>query len=270
MADSARIKVEVDGRELSLSNLHKVLYPEDGFTKGEVIDYYRQVAPALLPAIADRAATRKRYPDGVDASSFFEKNAPSHTPGWIRTVTLPSPGSSRNREEVTYVVVDDLPTLVWCANLAVLELHVPQWTVGPRGGVRAPDLLVLDLDPGPGTDVVQCCEVGVWLREALEDDGFSPVAKTSGSKGMQLYAPVAAADLGRTSAYAKALAERLEEEHPELVVSRMTKSQRVGKVLIDWSQNNPAKTTVAPYSLRARPHPTVSTPVTWDEVVACR
>ena len=135
---------------------------------------------------------------------------------------------------------------------------------------QSPDLLVLDLDPGPGTDIVECCEVGLWLREALEDDGLTPVAKTSGSKGMQLYAPVAAADAGRTSAYAKALAERLEEEHPELVVSRMTKSLREGKVLVDWSQNNPAKTTVAPYSLRARPHPTVSTPVTWDEVVACR
>jgi bifunctional non-homologous end joining protein LigD len=269
MADAARIKVEVDGRELSLSNLTKVLYPEDGFTKGEVIDYYRQVAPVMLPAIENRPATRKRYPNGVDAGFFFEKNAPSHTPEWVRTVTLPSPGSSRDRDQVTYVVVDDLPTLVWCANLAVLELHVPQWTVGPRGGVRAPDLLVLDLDPGPGTDIVDCCEVGLWLREALEDDGLSPVAKTSGSKGMQLYAPVAAADVGRTSAYAKALAERLEQEQPGLVVSRMTKSLREGKVLVDWSQNNPAKTTVAPYSLRARPHPTVSTPVTWDEVVAC-
>ncbi len=270
MADSARIKVEVDGRELSLSNLHKVLYPEDGFTKGEVIDYYRQVAPALLPAIADRAATRKRYPDGVDASSFFEKNAPSHTPGWIRTVTLPSPGSSRDREEVTYVVVDDLPTLVWCANLAVLELHVPQWTVGPRGGVRAPDLLVLDLDPGPGTDVVQCCEVGVWLREALEDDGLSPVAKTSGSKGMQLYVPLNTPHTHEHCAeFAHAVAQVLEKHHGQRVTSVMKKAARPGKVFIDWSQNSRHKTTVAVYSLRARPHPTVSTPVTWDEVASC-
>lgn len=270
MAESERIKVEVDGRELSLSNLTKVLYPEAGFAKGEVIDYYRQIAPALLPAIENRPATRKRYPNGVDAGFFFEKNAPSHTLDWVRTVTLPSPGSSSNRDEVTYIVVDDLPTLVWCANLAVLELHVPQWKIGPRGAVHKPDLLVLDLDPGPGTDIVECCEVGLWLREALEDDGLTPVAKTSGSKGMQLYAPVTVSDAGQTSAYAKALAERLEEEHPELVVSRMTKSLREGRVLVDWSQNNPAKTTVAPYSLRARPYPTVSTPVTWDEVVACR
>lgn len=270
MSPSERIKVDVEGRTLSLSNLHKVLYPEAGFTKGEVIDYYSKVAEALLPALAHRPATRKRYPDGVEASSFFEKNAPSHTPDWVRTVTLPSPGSSREREEVTYVVVEELATLVWCANLAVLELHVPQWTVGPRGGVHEPDLLVLDLDPGEGTDVVECCQVALLLREQLEADGLTAVAKTSGSKGMQLYAPVAAAPAGRTSAYAKALAEQLEAEHGDLVISRMTKAARTGKVFVDWSQNNPAKTTVAPYSLRARPFPTVSTPITWDEVEACR
>lgn len=271
-----RVKVEVEGRTLSLSNLDKVLYPSTGFTKGEVIDYYVQVSAALLGHVAHRPATRTRYPDGVEAGSFFEKNAPSHTPDWVRTVTLPSPGSTRNREEITYVVVDDLPTLVWCANLAVIELHVPQWTVGPRGAARAPDLLVLDLDPGEGTDIVECCQVALELRDELAVDGLTAIAKTSGSKGMQLYAPVQAsakrgvAGDGPTSAYARMLAERLAQRHPERIVSRMTKVLRTGKVLIDWSQNNPAKTTVAAYSLRARPEHTVSTPVTWSEVEACR
>ena len=267
---SSRVAVEVGGRELSLSNLDKVLYPDVGFTKGEVIDYYVRVSDAVLGHVAHRPATRKRYPDGVAAGSFFEKNAPSHTPDWVRRVTLASPGSTRNRDELTYVVVDDLPTLVWCANLAVLELHVPQWTIGPRGGVRTPDLLVLDLDPGEGTDIVECCAVALALREELAADGLTAVAKTSGSKGMQLYAPIATTSPDATSAYAKALAERLAAQQPDRVVSRMTKQLRTGKVLVDWSQNNPAKTTVAAYSLRARPHPTVSTPVTWDEVESCR
>ena len=271
-----RVKVEVEGRTLSLSNLDKVLYPSTGFTKGEVIDYYVQASAALLGHVAHRPATRTRYPDGVEAGSFFEKNAPSHTPEWVRTVTLPSPGSTRNREEITYVVVEDLPTLVWCANLAVIELHVPQWTIGPRGAARAPDLLVLDLDPGEGTDIVECCQVALELRDELAADGLSAVPKTSGSKGMQLYAPVrvaakrGASGDGPTSAYARMLAERLAQRHPERIVSRMTKALRTGKVLIDWSQNNPAKTTVAAYSLRARSEHTVSTPVTWAEVEACR
>lgn len=268
MAD--RVPVQVGGRRLSLSNLDKVLYPEHGFTKGEVIDYYSRVAEPLMAHIAHRPATRKRYPNGVDATSFFEKNAPSHTPNWIRTVTLPSPGSTRDREEVTYIVVEELATVVWCANLAVLELHVPQWTVGPRGAVHDPDLLVLDLDPGPGTDVVQCCEVALALREMLRADGLDCIAKTSGSKGLQLYAPVRPGGRTTTSAYAKALAERLEKDRRDLVVARMTKSERQDKVFVDWSQNNPAKTTVAAYSLRARPHPTVSTPITWAEVEDCR
>lgn len=274
-----RVKVEVQGRTLSLSNLDKVLYPGTGFTKGEVIDYYVNVAPALLDHVAHRPATRTRWPDGVTAGSFFEKNAPSHTPDWVRTVTLPSPGSTRNREEITYVVVADLPTLVWCANLAVLELHVPQWAVGPRGYPRAPDLLVLDLDPGDGTGIVECCHIALELRDELAADGLTSVPKTSGSKGMQLYAPVgpapeaatgASTGESATSRYARTLAERLAERHPDRIVSRMTKQLRTGKVLIDWSQNNPAKTTVAAYSLRARPEPTVSTPVTWDEVEGCR
>jgi bifunctional non-homologous end joining protein LigD len=269
MAVSKKVAVEVDGRTLALSNLDKVLYPETGFTKSEVIDYYTRVSSVILPHVLSRPATRKRYPDGVEGQAFFEKNAPSHTPEWVRTVTLPSPGSSRDRETVTYVVVDDLPTLVWCANLAALELHIPQWTVGPRGAARDPDLLVLDLDPGPPATIVECCEVALLLSEVLAEDGLQAWPKTSGSKGMQLYVPIKQTPSERTSAYAKRLAERLEREHPELVVSRMTKALRPGKVFVDWSQNNAAKTTVAPYSLRARSAPTVSTPITWDEVGAC-
>lgn len=268
MSDSQPVRVE--GRTLKLSNLAKVLYPETGFTKGEVIDYYSRIAPVLLPHLAGRPLTRKRYPDGVDAEPFFEKNAPVHTPGWVRTEELPSPGSSMGRETLRYVVVDDLPTLVWCANLAALELHVPQWRVGPRGGAHDADLLVFDLDPGAPADIVACCEVASLLRQALADDGLDAWPKTSGRKGMQLYVPVRETPSARTSAYAKSLAERLERARKDLVVSRMDKSLRRGKVFIDWSQNNAAKTTIAPYSLRAAPTPTVSAPVGWDEVEGCR
>ncbi len=264
-----RVRVEVENRTLSLSNLGKVLYPETGFTKGEVIDYYTRIAPVLLPHVVDRPLTVVRWPDGVEGKSFFEKNAPSHTPDWVRTVTLPVPGSSMNRGEIRYVLIEDLPTVVWAANLASLEMHVPQWRVGPRGGVKPPDRLVLDLDPGPPADVVACATVARMLRDILVDDGLEPVVKTSGSKGLQLYCAVHASSGDQTSAYAKRLGERLEKQHPELVVSRMAKNLRPGKVFVDWSQNNAAKTTVAPYSLRARPLPTVSTPVTWAEIEAC-
>lgn len=263
-------RVEVDGRRIVLSNLDKVLYPGTGFTKGEVIDYYARVAPVLLPHLADRPVSFKRYPDGVDGEGFFAKNAPRGTPDWVRTVRLPAPGSGMDRETLDYVVIQDLPTLVWAANLAALELHVPQWTVGPRGGVRQPDLLVLDLDPGAPATVVECAQVACMLRDLLADDGLDAYPKTSGSKGMQVYASVAAASEEHTSAYARDLAQRLERQHPDLVVSRMAKNLRPGKVLVDWSQNNVAKTTVAPYSLRARSEPTVSTPVSWDEVEGCR
>lgn len=263
-------RVEVDGRRIVLSNLDKVLYPGTGFTKGEVIDYYARVAPVLLPHLADRPVSFKRYPDGVDGEGFFAKNAPRGTPDWVRTVRLPAPGSGMDRETLDYVVIQDLPTLVWAANLAALELHVPQWTVGPRGGVRQPDLLVLDLDPGAPATVVECAQVACMLRDLLADDGLDAYPKTSGSKGMQVYASVTAASEEHTSAYARDLAQRLERQHPDLVVSRMAKNLRPGKVLVDWSQNNVAKTTVAPYSLRARSEPTVSTPVSWDEVDGCR
>jgi bifunctional non-homologous end joining protein LigD len=267
MATSRRIAVEIDGHRLALSNLDKPLYPETGFTKGEVIDYYTRIAPALLPHVEHRPLTRKRWPDGVDAESFFEKNAPRGTPSWVRTVRLPSPGSTKERDTVTYVVADDLATLAWLANLAVLELHVPQWKVTAKGKPQKPDRLVIDLDPGAPANIIDCAHVALLLRDMIDADGLTAYAKSSGNKGMQM---LAALDSSRSaddvSAYARELAQRLERSHRDLVVSLMEKRLRKGKVFVDWSQNNAAKTTVAPYSLRGREQPTVSTPVTWDEV----
>lgn len=260
------VSVRVEGRTVKLTNLEKVLYPGFGFTKGEVIDYYTRIAPVLLPHLKDRPVTLKRFPNGVDGKWFFEKNAPEHRPEWVRTMRLESPGSTKGNETVNYVMVDELATLVWLANLAALELHVPQWTVGPRGGKRDPDLLVFDLDPGAPATVVECARVAELIRVVLDDDGVDCWAKTSGNKGMQVYAYAPAKD---TSEYAKVVAQRLAREQPGLIVSTMAKAQRTGKVFIDWSQNNTAKTTVAPYSLRARERPAVSTPVTWDEVEEC-
>jgi len=262
------VTVSVGGRNLKLSNLDKVLYPEAGFTKGEVIDYYVAVSGALLPHLAGRPVTLRRYPDGVDAESFFAKNIPGHAPDWVRRVELPSSHSARGVTE--YVMVEDLPTLVWTANLAGLELHVPQWRIDDDDVAEPPDLLVFDLDPGPSTTVVECCLVAELIREVLDEDGLVGHPKTSGAKGLQLYAPVVATGGRTTSEYAKAVAERLAREHPDTITATMARRERPGKVFIDWSQNNPAKTTVAPYSLRARPHPTVSTPVGWDEVADCR
>jgi bifunctional non-homologous end joining protein LigD len=268
-AKQAKQSVQVGERRLVISNLQKILYPQTGFTKGETLDYYARVAPVLLPHLAGRPLTRKRYPNGVESQFFFEKNAPRGTPEWVRTVTLPSPGSTKNRATVDYVMVDELAALIWVANLASLELHIPQWKVGPRGAALDADLLVLDLDPGPPASIVECCEVALLLRELLRDDGLESYPKTSGSKGLHLYAPVRPTSPDDTRAYARSLAARLEQKRPDLVVSDMTKSLRSGKVLVDWSQNAAAKTTVAPYSLRARPAPTVSTPITWDELAAC-
>ncbi len=266
---ASKVVVDVDGHQVALTNLEKVLYPSVGFVKAQVLDYYTRVAPVLLPHLRGRALTRKRYPDGVEGQVFFEKNAPRGTPDWVRTERLPSPGSTKNRETVRYVVVDDLPTLVWTANLASLELHTHMWRVA-HGSVGPPDMIVFDLDPGEPATIVECCEVALMLRPLLEADGLAPLAKTSGSKGLQLYARADAFGSNeQTSAYAKGLAQRLEKQHPELVVHRMTKSLRPGKVLVDWSQNSAAKTTVSVYSLRAKARPTVSTPVTWDEVEAC-
>lgn len=265
-----KVAVTVDGRQLTLSNLDKVLYPATGFTKGEVLDYYSRVAPALLPHVQSRPLTFKRYPEGVEGEFFFAKNAPSHTPDWVRTVELPSPGSTKRRDTVNYPVMCDLPTLVWAANLAALELHVPMWRVNEDGAACNPDLMVFDLDPGPPATIVECCAVACHVREVLDADGLASYPKTSGSKGLQLYVPLdGRAPWQQVHGYARELAQRLEREHPDLVVWNMKKELRKGKVLVDWSQNNAAKTTVAVYSLRARPEPTVSTPVTWDEVESC-
>jgi bifunctional non-homologous end joining protein LigD len=267
VSPDTKVPAQVDGRTLTLTNLGKVLYPESGFTKAEVLDYYQRVAPALLPHIAGRPLTLKRYPEGVDGQAFFQKHVTAHRPDWIRTARVDSESSRARGASVTYLVVDDLPALIWAANLAGLELHVPMWRM-PH--VREPDLLVFDLDPGAPANIVDCCRIACDLRPLLEADGLAPLAKTSGGKGLQLYAPITGMTSEQASDRARAYAERLEREQPRRAVSRMTKALRTGKVLIDWSQNNGSKTTVAPYSLRARQFPTVSTPVSWDEVAACR
>ncbi len=265
---------EVEGRRLKLSNLDKVLWPEYGFTKGEALHYYAQVADVLLPHVRDRAASFLRFPDGVEGERFFAKNAPAGTPEWVRAADV-----EMTRTTVHHVLVQDLPTLLWAANLAALELHVPQWkALDGRGGrkpvrVRADDRpadrIVFDLDPGPPATVVECCRAALLLRDALRTDGLDAWPKTSGSKGLHLYVPLAPASAEAASAYAKALARRLEEENPELILHRMARKLRPRKVFVDWSQNSRAKTTVAPYVLRAKARPTVSTPLTWGEVEDC-
>jgi bifunctional non-homologous end joining protein LigD len=263
-----QVTTEVDGQTMKLTNLGKVLYPQTGFTKAEVIDYYHQVAAVLLPHLSDRPLTRKRWPDGTGAAYFFEKNAPRGTPDWVRTVTLPTPGSSTGRDEAEFVVADDVPTIVWLANLAALELHVPQWRIAlsDNGNTPTADLIVFDLDPGPGATIVDCCDVALALRELLNHFGLEGWPKTSGNKGMHLYVPIEPATSRSTSAFAKLLAEQLAEALPENVTATMTKALRPGKVFIDWSQNAGAKTTLAPYSLRGADEPRVSTPIDWDEV----
>lgn len=264
------VTVEVQGRRLRLSNLGKVLYPEVGFTKSEVLDYYARVAPVLLPHVRGRPLTFKRYPDGVDGESFFEKNAPGHRPDWVRTIRLSSPSGTKARETIEYAVLTDLPSLIWAANLATLELHLPMWRVDDSGKRRPPDTLVFDLDPGAPAGIVACCRVAILTRDLLASDGLAPQPKTSGRKGIQLYVPLRPTrSWEAVHAYAREVARRLERDRPDLVVSRMAKDARRGKVLVDWSQNHQAKTTVAPYSLRAAGEPTVSTPLTWDEVQAC-
>ena len=256
--------VEVDGRKLSLSNLEKILYPVTGFTKGQVIDYDVRIAPVLLPHFANRPLTRKRYPEGVDQEFFYEKNAPTHKPDWVKTVAVWSEGNRRN---VNYVLANDLPTLVWLANLASLELH-PSLSLAKD--ILFPTMMVFDLDPGPPADIVQCAQVGIWLREIFQHFGLQSFPKTSGSKGLQIYVPLnTPTTYEATKPFANALARLLETDHRELVVSDMKKALRVGKVLVDWSQNDEHKTTIGVYSLRAREHPTVSTPVKWEEVERC-
>ncbi|MEU6840590.1 non-homologous end-joining DNA ligase [Streptomyces sp. NPDC046716] len=252
---------EVDGRRLVLSNLDKVLYPESGFTKGELLHYYATTAGALLPHLYNRPVSFLRFPDGPGGQRFFAKNVPPGTPAWVKTAEVPRSDGESARQ----ILVQDLPTLMWAANL-VTEFHTPQWQADAPG---VADRLVLDLDPGAPADVVQCCEVALWLRERLAGDGLHAYAKTSGSKGLHLLVPLVPTPSARVSAYAKALAQEAEGALAHLVVHRMARSLRPGKVFVDHSQNSAAKTTAAPYTLRARPEPTVSAPVTWDEVAGC-
>ncbi len=248
---------EVDGRRLILSNLDKVLYPEAGFTKADVIWYYLHVAPVLLPHLARRPATFVRFPDGVEGQSFFEKHVPRSAPDWVQTVEVPRSTRSDESEAIEQVVVADTATLLWAANLAALELHVPLWRSEKAGTYGRFDQMVFDLDPGAPADIVSCCRVAGWLREELSQRGLTGYPKTSGSKGLQLYVPLdppRAAEQVHDEAHK--IARTIERQQPDHVVSRMRKELRQGKVLIDWSQNHPAKTTVAVYSLRARPEPT--------------
>ncbi len=259
MADQT---VEVDGRTLTVRNLDKVLYPEVGFTKGEVVDYYVRVAPALLPHLADRCVTFRRFPDGVGGQSFFQKRCPGHRPDWVRTAMGPGDRGGG----IAYCVLDDLPSLVWAANLAALELHTP---MARASDPDSPTMVVFDLDPGPPAGMTECAQVALDLRAALESVGLALFAKTSGSKGLQLYLPLNSPHTHEQArGFALAVAQLMEKHHPERVVTTMKKQARTGKVFIDWSQNASFKTTVCAYSLRARPRPTVSTPVSWDEVDA--
>src|ERR1700683_5507761 len=253
--------IEVQGKQLKLSNLEKILYPETGFTKQQVIDYYVRIAPAMLPHLEGRALTRKRYPNGVDAEFFYEKNAPIHRPDWVKTAPIWSEGNHRT---VHYILADDLATLVWLANLAAIELH-PSLSLAKD--ITCPTMIVFDLDPGAPANIVQCCQVGLWLREIFDHFGLQSFPKTSGSKGLQIYVPLnTPTSYEQTKPFAHALARLLESDHRSLVVSDMKKELRVGKVLVDWSQNDEHKTTIGVYSLRARERPTVSIPLRWEEV----
>jgi bifunctional non-homologous end joining protein LigD len=258
---SSSQSIEIEGKHLKLTNLEKVLYPANGFTKGQVVDYYARVAPVLVPHLAGRPLTLKRYPGGVDKEYFFEKNATQYRPDWVKVAPIWSAGNHRN---VNYILANDLATLIWVANLAAIELH-PSLSLAKD--IMRPTVIAFDLDPGPPANIVQCCQVGLWLREIFAHFGLQSFPKTSGSKGLQIYVPLnTPTSYDKTKPFAHALARLLENDHKDLVVSDMKKELRVGKVLVDWSQNDEHKTTIAAYSLRAREHPTVSTPVKWEEV----
>src|SRR5437588_2773770 len=261
---SQKADLVVEGKKLSVSNLDKVLYPKVAFTKGQVIDYYIKIAPVLLPHLEDRPLTMKRYPNGVDAEFFYEKNCPSHRPKWVKTTKVWSEGNNRMMD---YCLAQDLPTLVWAANLADLELHT---SLARKKDVTRPTVMVFDLDPGAPADIVKCCQVGLWLRDLLGEMKLKSFAKTSGSKGLQVYVPLnTPVTFNQTKNLSRALAQHLEGEHKNLVTSNMSKALRKGKVFVDWSQNDEHKTTICVYSLRSREAPTSSTPVTWDEVEKC-
>jgi bifunctional non-homologous end joining protein LigD len=251
----------IEGRELAVSNLNKVLYPATGFTKGDLIRYSVEIAPVLLPHLKDRALTMKRYPDGVRGFFFYEKNCPAHRPRWVRTAKI---RSKRRGEAMAYCLANNLPSLVWMANLADIELHV---SLARATAPTRPTVMVFDLDPGEGTNILHCAEVGLWVREKLGQLGLQSFPKSSGSKGLQVYVPLnTPVDFARTKPAARLIADAIARDHPELVVTNMRKDLRRGKVLIDWSQNEEHKTTVCVYSLRATEQPSVSTPLTWEEV----
>jgi bifunctional non-homologous end joining protein LigD len=253
------LAVVADGRRLKISNWDKVLYPKTGFTKGDLITFYARIAPVVVPHLRDRALTLKRYPNGVEAPYFYEKQSPSHRPEWIETSLIGG---------IDYTLVQDRPTLIWLANLADIELHT---SLALAADAQRPTMLVFDLDPGPPAGLVECCEVGLVLHGLFNQLGLESVIKTSGSKGMQMYVPLNTdVDYGHTKPFARKVAEVLEQRMPQLVVSRMTKRLRPGKVFVDWSQNDDHKTTVSVYSVRAKERPTVSTPVRWEEAVRCR
>lgn len=257
--------VEVDGRELKLTNLDKVLYPEAGFTKGEMVDYYARVAPAMIPHLAGRAVTLRRFPEGVDDldAAFFEKRCPKHRPKWVKTARVEA---GPHAGKIDFCVCDSLPTLIWMAQLAAVELHP---SLSLSRAPKRPTVLAFDLDPGPPADIVQCCRVALRLREMFGHFGVRSFPKTSGSKGMQVYVPLNnKVSYETTKPFAKAIAQLLEKQTPDEVVSKMKKVERKGKVFVDWSQNHQRKTTIAVYSLRARERPTASTPLAWDEVEA--
>jgi bifunctional non-homologous end joining protein LigD len=274
MSPPGEVLVDVEGRTLRISNLDKVLYPRTGTTKGEVLDYYARIAPTLLPHLKDRAVTRIRWPHGVEGASFFEKNVPAGTPSWVRTAEVPTTGSRRaasgagsGGDTIVFPIVDDLATLTWLVNLAALELHVHQWTVGRNGRPRNADRLVIDLDPGEPAGLHECCTVALLVRDKLAERDLHARPVTSGSKGLHLYAELPRRlPPDESTALAREVAEELQGEHPRLVTATMTKARRAGKVFLDWSQNAGSKTTIAPYSLRGRDRPLVATPVSWPEV----
>jgi bifunctional non-homologous end joining protein LigD len=254
--------VEVDGRTVRLTNPDKVLYPATGFTKGQVVDYYLRVAPVLLAHLAGRCITLRRFPDGVEADSFFEKRCPTSRPDWVHT----APGPGWRNGPVEYCLLEERAALAWSANLAALELHAP---LARATAPQEPDVVVFDLDPGPPAGLTECAVVARWLRTVLDGIGLTAYPKTSGSKGLQVYVPLDAGhSFDHTRSFALAVGQVLEREHPRAVLTRMDRAERTGKVFVDWSQNAGHKTTVSVYSLRGRARPTVSTPVTWDEVDA--
>jgi bifunctional non-homologous end joining protein LigD len=264
------MEVDVQGRTLKLSNLDKVMYPAAGWTKGHVIDYYTRVAPAMLSHLRDRPLTRIRYPNGVEGDFFYEKNCPDHRPDWVEIARIFTRGTgrwgrdSRGPRDIDFCLANDLPTLIWLANLAALELHT---SLATAADYQRPTMVAFDLDPGPPASIVECCRVALLLRGMFERLGLECFPKTSGSKGMQVYLPLnTPTTYEQTTPFAKAVAELLEQQRPDLVVSQQSKELRKGKVLVDWSQNVDFKTTVCVYSLRARERPTVSAPLAWEEV----